>query len=222
MSWQNLVVMNSQSGSHPTDEELELYSLNRLEEPDLARLEEHLLVCEACQKRLEDIDEFVGAMRVALKEIEAREAHEPAQRRGLAWGDWGKWLFGLPKPVWAGLAAAGLILIAVLAPWRSSTQGSYQLELSAWRSGAPVLAVAPSGAQLTLRLDTTGLPGGPYEVEVVDASGRPLWRGAGSLAENRLVVAPGLRLPPGRYWVRIYSSEPAVLLREFGFEVRKR
>lgn len=54
---------------HSPDEILEQYSLGRLAEPGLGQLEEHLLVCERCQTRLEDIDEFVGATRAAAREL---------------------------------------------------------------------------------------------------------------------------------------------------------
>ena len=56
--------------SHSTDEVLEQYSLVWLSEEETARLEEHLLICADCRQRLEEIDEFVRAIRQALTEYE--------------------------------------------------------------------------------------------------------------------------------------------------------
>jgi anti-sigma factor RsiW len=51
------------------DGDLELYALDRLAEPDAAPVEEHLLICEQCQARLAGWDEYVRAMRAAMKPI---------------------------------------------------------------------------------------------------------------------------------------------------------
>ena len=48
-----------------SDELLESYALGRLAEPGCAPLEEHLLLCPACQERLSRTDEFVAAMKAA-------------------------------------------------------------------------------------------------------------------------------------------------------------
>ena len=52
---------------HISEDLLELYSLGRLEEPQLAPVEEHLLVCHECLDRVQRIDEFVAAMKAALR-----------------------------------------------------------------------------------------------------------------------------------------------------------
>ena len=38
-----------------------------LPEGQLAVIEEHLLICEVCQDRLQELDEYVAAMREALR-----------------------------------------------------------------------------------------------------------------------------------------------------------
>ncbi len=53
--------------SHIHDDELELYALDRLTEPQAAPVEEHLLICEECRVRLAGWDEYVGAMRAAME-----------------------------------------------------------------------------------------------------------------------------------------------------------
>jgi anti-sigma factor RsiW len=54
------------AASHIQDDDLELYALDRLPEPDAAPVEEHLLVCGACRERLTEWDEYVAAMRAAM------------------------------------------------------------------------------------------------------------------------------------------------------------
>ena len=56
---------------HPDDDGLEAYSRNQLGDPACAWVEEHLLWCEACQARLEALEEYARAMRAALKRFDA-------------------------------------------------------------------------------------------------------------------------------------------------------
>ena len=54
-------------GAHIPEEELELYAVSRdFAEGRLAAIEEHLLVCHVCQDRLQELDEYISAMRTAL------------------------------------------------------------------------------------------------------------------------------------------------------------
>ena len=57
----------TQMGPHPTDDDLELYALDRLAEAAAAPVEEHLLVCAPCRERLAGWDEYVSAMRTAMR-----------------------------------------------------------------------------------------------------------------------------------------------------------
>jgi hypothetical protein len=52
---------------HISEDELELCAVSwGFPEGKLAAIEEHLLICEACQDRLQELDEYVAAMRKAL------------------------------------------------------------------------------------------------------------------------------------------------------------
>jgi hypothetical protein len=59
--------------SHPDDEQLELYALGRLNEPEQAVIEEHLLICEACRQRLDQIEAYAKAMRRAIADSSPTE-----------------------------------------------------------------------------------------------------------------------------------------------------
>lgn len=50
-------------GDHITEDTFELYSTGQLKEREAARVEEHLIVCEACQRRLQAADEFITTLR---------------------------------------------------------------------------------------------------------------------------------------------------------------
>jgi anti-sigma factor RsiW len=48
------------TSQHATDESLAAYSQGRLQEPLLGEVEEHLLICERCRKRLTEFDDTWG------------------------------------------------------------------------------------------------------------------------------------------------------------------
>ena len=84
-----LIVMNE---VHPNEEQLERYAMGRLAERELAPIEEHLLVCEACQERLEMAESLLPAMRRALREVERqcltiRREHCQASRERIVRGE---------------------------------------------------------------------------------------------------------------------------------------
>jgi len=54
---------------HPDEELLEGYAMGTLRGAGLARLEEHLLICEECQDRLREVDAFVSAIREAAAHL---------------------------------------------------------------------------------------------------------------------------------------------------------
>jgi anti-sigma factor RsiW len=49
------------------DDDLERYAMGKLSDPESAPLEEHLLLCPKCQKRLEDLDAFIQVAKAALE-----------------------------------------------------------------------------------------------------------------------------------------------------------
>ena len=55
---------------HLTDEDVEDFARKALAEPTLARVEEHLLVCELCRRRVEDADRFIADLRRATGALE--------------------------------------------------------------------------------------------------------------------------------------------------------
>ena len=59
--------MNTSLERHIAEEVLETYALGKLDEAARAPLEEHLLLCPACQDRLSEMDEYIRVMRAAMQ-----------------------------------------------------------------------------------------------------------------------------------------------------------
>lgn len=78
VSVEMLLLMTS-SASHLPEDWLEEYAFGRLRRAPLARVEEHLLVCEQCRQRLVETEDFMRATRVAawrLREIPLDITHD--------------------------------------------------------------------------------------------------------------------------------------------------
>ena len=56
-------------GAHISQDAPERYAMETLPESEIAALEMHLLVCEACQDRLKHLDEFIAALCAAARKI---------------------------------------------------------------------------------------------------------------------------------------------------------
>jgi uncharacterized CHY-type Zn-finger protein len=50
-------------------DELERYAMGKVSHLDCGRLEEHLILCAACRKRLMQMEEFILVIRAALTEL---------------------------------------------------------------------------------------------------------------------------------------------------------
>jgi anti-sigma factor RsiW len=199
---------------HASDETLEQYSVGSLEESAAENLEEHLLVCPECQRRLEETDAFVAAMRGAARSLEGQE-----ESRRRFWSRVSG-VFTFRRLSWAmGAAAVALLAVAVrvsLNPPHSSPP--YALVLQASRGGEAGLA--PAGRKLDLGLDTSGLPAVTgYQVEIVDAQGIRVARPGAQLTPGRVRVLMAKGLGAGTYFVRLYAPS-GELLREYALEVK--
>jgi len=190
---------------HLGEELLENYSMGSLAEPDVATLEEHVLVCVTCQNRLAETDSWIRGMRRA-----ARGLPVPARR---TWAPW-----SLPRLV-PVLAALTLIVAAGVA-LRFNHGGAIapvEVVLEATRGAA---VQAPTMQPLLLMPGLESLP--PltrYNLEIVDQFGKEVWR---ANVVPGPAAASGVKMPgmsPGTYFVRLYDPSH-VLLREYAVEAR--
>jgi Putative zinc-finger len=184
-------------GPHISEDRLEEYAFARLPEAETAVVEEHLLVCDACQECLGDIDQYVPLMKVALA-----EPLVPKKKR--------RWTpFVVAGSIAAALVAGlGIAMTKRVAP-------SETVDLVALRG--PGSGLVHAGNSAVFRIESPDLADGPYRLEIVNASGTPIWSGATQASGGRINAAEPKSLKPGQYWVRLYSLS-GLLLREFGLE----
>jgi hypothetical protein len=197
---------------HPSDEILEDYAFSRLPEALAASVEEHLLVCHRCQDIVTATDEFAAALKSAVRERASQRSFLPpvvASRMNLSWGR---------------MTLAAAIALAVVALPLVSKHASQEprepvaVNLSSMR-GPSTLAPAPAGKPLRFSIDVPDLVSTlSYRVQVVDAAGSLVWKGAVLVSEGEMVATMSQPLANGVYWVRLYG-EHAELLREFGLAV---
>jgi hypothetical protein len=199
-------------GDHIEDDVLELYALDRLSEGRLGSVEEHLLLCEYCRGRLEEMDKFVVSIRDA---IDKAEPPKDATGRQAGMGRSG----GL-KVVWAVLAAAAAVIaVGYMGPRRLPGGPAVQVQLRSMR-GESGLAVTKAAELLDLRMDVTGLqPARTYRVDIVHASGKLRWSVSDVTAGPNGVEAKARALEAGSYWVRLIEQESGEIAREYGLRV---
>lgn len=203
----SVLTFEGKMGSHPSEDDLEEFVFGRLDGLDLELLEEHLLACEGCRKRLTETENFVASTRAAARKMLGAPPPAPKPRR-----------FSAPALAMAGAFAVMLVGVGyTVVPLGRSPQ---TVDLVAERG--PALGQASPGRPLDLRLDVTGLAPARW-VEIVNAEGAVL-----HAANVRAVTNPLLHqapaLPPGQSWVRLYAqpSPPAgtAPLREFSLRVQ--
>ena len=185
--------------AHPTDDHLEHYVLRRLPKPESEAVEDHLLVCDPCRIRSEDVADFAMAMREALKT-------EPAQVAS-------RWL-GWFIPNFRLVAAFAGLVLAIALFWtsgRSRVVPIATLRLTAMRGG-DIAAVVPS-RELDITLDDAT---GASKVEIVAADGSPVWT---SVNAPKLVLKKSLS--PGDYVLRAYLPS-GQLLHEYTFRIQSK
>jgi hypothetical protein len=209
--------MQNTQPDHPTEDELERYILNRSREQELEGLETHILACESCVTRLEDLDFHISVTKLALQEMERERLARTTSTQESSWRSW----FTVPKLSLAGavaIAALGLIVASAFLPHYAPMA---QVSLSAYRGDETSLV--PAGHRLDMHLSTGDLGEGPVLVSVVDIRGIELWRGPSSIHQEQVeVVVPPIK-DKGPHFLRLYApaqaSPDSNLLREFAFRV---
>jgi hypothetical protein len=198
-------------GSHLEEPELEQYSMGTLPGTSLEVFEEHLLACDSCQDRLLEMEAYVNAMRSASPKL--REARQPF------WATMFRW----PRPAWVAAFAMGVVVLATARVWILAPQsptGMTSVVLRASR-GIEGLATskAPAWKPLSLTADLAELPAFPsYRMEIVGASGKPVWEVVGHPRDGRITQSTTNGFPAGQYFVRLYAPGGA-LLREFSLRI---
>jgi hypothetical protein len=203
--------------SHPSEDFLEEYAFRRLNEEQIAPLEEHLLLCSECQEALTEIDEYVILMKTATANFRASPVRASPFKQTL---EHFKQLF-LPAFGWRVFAwtAAGVMacLLAVAYVSLRTAVAPVAVALTSFRGGESLGngPHAPAKSPLQLQIDPADSPlTGSYRVEVVTIEGRPVWTGEPRVRNGKLEAAISPGLARGLYWVRLYAAASAEPLSE--------
>ena len=210
--------MQNTKPDHPTEDELERYILDRSRDEELEGLETHILACESCVTRLEDLEFEISVTKLALQDFRREQLARAALPRENSWKTW----FTVPKLSLTGAVAAAALALIVAPAFLAHRPPVAQVSLSAFR-GEEVFTV-PAGHRLDMHLNTTDLAEGPVLVAVVDARGIEVWKGSATIHNEQAKVM----IPPfterGAHYLRLYAATQASpdsdLLREFAFQVR--
>ncbi len=194
---------------HLNEDDLEAYALKRLGPAAAAAVEEHLLFCPDCQAGMVRLDDFLRAFQVAAPRVQSRTTRKERH---------GGWFFslraGFQAPWAAPVLVAAAVAVVVILPRdaRLAPVETVRLESARGDSG---ISTTVAGRRLHLVLDTRGLAEFPvYRVDVVDATGSPVWSGEAKPSAAGLAVTTDRAAAEGMYWVRIHGG--GELLREFG------
>jgi hypothetical protein len=202
--------MELEIGPHLEESELEEYSMGTLPGARVELFEEHFLACGACQDRLLEMEAYVNAMRSASPKL--REA------RPSFWKDLFRWP-RLARVGAFGLSAASVAAgIWVLSPRHRTEMEAVTLYANRGIAG-PAVAKAHSGKVLSLNVDLTELLASPsYRMEVVNATGQPVWDTVTKARNGKITQSMRKALAAGQYYVRLYVPG-GQLLREFSLQV---
>ena len=188
---------------HIEEDLLDQYAIGTLPEDSVAGLEEHLLVCQFCQRRLLETDEVVTLFRVAATQMGPRTPRESKSSsiRILSWA----------------CATAVVALLVFLTPReRPNTELPATLLMQSLR-GPEARAHMASGKPYVLVFDLA-VPATQvdYEIAMVDALGNEILRTSGIVRDGRLSVFVE-KLERGSYWVRVYRKRVGrELVAEYG------
>ena len=182
-------------GGHMEEHEIEEYSMQMMSYAESAPIEEHLLICESCRRRVQENDVYLSAMSHAGALIRS------ASQKPLSWF----------RPFPAAAAAAAILGAGFLLRTPPNTR-LQEVHLYAMRGAAPGIK-ANANQPLLLAPDVTGLPDySSYRIQVVNAAGKPVYTGK---VEDHSQSFRMNGVPAGLYFVRL-SSPSGELLREFG------
>lgn len=206
-------VMQLYQESHANDDSLEKYSMGSLADPDLTKLEEHLLVCTPCRSRLEEVDEYVAAMRAAASQLESEDESRRDLRERLSA------FFTFRKLAWGMALAAALLIGAALRLSFSRSPETQPFALALESSRGVEGRHVPAGQSLQLALDISGLTvSSDYRVEIVNERGQRISDSRVVPHEGKVATSAPKGFRRGAYFIRLYSPQNE-LLREYGLQV---
>ena len=192
--------MQSTYLDHPTEEALERFLLHQSREEELEVLETHILACESCVTRLEDLEVWLATTKLALSEnlsqqsVKATANERPSWRRS--------WCtvrnFSL-----AGTVAALALGIVIIPQKIRRTVPVSEVTLSAYRGMET--SVVPEGHRLHVRLNATDLAKGPVTASIVNSHGAEIWSGSTVIRHELAEITVPPLTEAGAHFLRLYA-----------------
>ncbi len=194
--------------------------MDRLQANEKEQTENHLLVCEQCCTRLDEVRHYIQAMKAAAGRIRAAEESFRARKRARV----ERWSRILRGPAWGFAAAAAMVAVAVVIPLQQTTSVTYDVvNLRSTRGAEISSAVGSQDRLLKLNLDVSTLKTPDrLRISLVDGQGKQLWESVSRQpAGEQLQVTLPKKLAKGQYWVRLYGGAAGnQMLREFSLPVQ--
>ena len=189
---------------HIEEDLLDQYAMATLPEGSVAEVEEHLLGCSFCQKRLVETDEFLTVFREAATQMDTRPARQPGRF-------WPSWIIA-----WASAAAAlaALLVFLILGERQDTKLPPAMLFMQSLRgpgAAAHIVSARPYRLVFDLPVQATV----DYEVEIVDEVGGGILRIRAEVRNGQLTV-PLEKVVRGSYWVRVYRAPDRQVVAEYG------
>lgn len=188
---------------HLQDDVLDQYAIGSLPAELLPLVDEHLLVCSACQDRLVEADEFVRLYRMAAGTLDFRPVPF-----------WQKILRARPVQ-WSGVAALLALSVFFAEVSHRDTHAPAAVVLMQSLRGPNDNARISAGKPAVLVFDVdSAATAGNCRIKILDQDGKSVLETRTSLKEGRL-AAPVGKIARGDYWVRLYSADNNELLAEY-------
>lgn len=199
---------------HPGEEVLERFVLHRSGEEELEVVETHILACDSCVARLENLEIEIAATKLALQEMKRKEAAQSqvAAARQASWRSW----FTMPRLSMAGGLAAIALGILIAPQFRSEAS----VDVNLYANRGQEVAQAPVAKPLHVVLNNVELPQGSVVVKLVDDQGKEDWKGVAPVQKDQVAVNLPKIQQPGEYHLQVYGTDSNSELTEFAFEVK--
>jgi anti-sigma factor RsiW len=183
---------------HIEENLLDQYALGTLSAESIAELEEHLLICSICQRRLVEADQLLLLFREAAPLEDVRTTPR--------W--WNAFAFRT-SPLSGTAAVLSALLIVLITGDSHRAKLSPAILLMESLRGPETGPVMTSATPSLLVFDVAA-PANPadYEIQIVDAIGNEVLKRSAEVRDGRLAFLVE-RLARGSYWVRLYRRQPA-------------
>jgi hypothetical protein len=194
---------------HPLSNLLERFVSRRCTEDELEVIESHILACDLCLTKLEQLENEIAPLNQFV--LGQLPRGKPATEKARFWERW----LCIPNLSWA--SAVGVLAVAFC------TIGFIPTDVQLRAERADVTFIVPEWRHTHLRFTDEGLPAGTLQAEVTDESGNVLW--SKTVNNNNGLV--DLDLPiirhRGHYYARLYTIDTEHdLLTEVRFDVEWR